>query len=187
MASRPFRILGLQQVALGGLSKPRLSALWHGLLGVPKLGHYRSTAENVDEDILQLGRGPLAVELDLMEPIDPTRAPKVHQPALNHIGLWVDPLRAAVDHLQVPPLEKGSRVGLMWVRESSERVQRDFRETSERLLRELRVSSGREIGFKPSVAALAPLAPLSRSICPICTGAGSTLHTRWDPPRRFGA
>ena len=141
MASRPFRILGLQQVALGGLSKPRLSALWHGLLGVPKLGHYRSTAENVDEDILQLGRGPLAVELDLMEPIDPTRAPKVHQPALNHIGLWVDPLRAAVDHLQVPPLEKGSRVGLMWVREfreSSERLQRDFRETSKRAPSEFR-------------------------------------------------
>ena len=185
MASRPFRILGLQQVALGGLSKPRLSGLWHGLLGVPKLGHYRSTAENVDEDILQLGHGPLAVELDLMEPIDPTRAPKVHQPALNHIGLWVDPLRAAVDHLQVPPLEKGSRVGLC----GFERVQRDFRdfrETSERLLRELRESSGREIGLKPSVAPLAPLAPLSRSICPICTGAGGTLHTRWDPPRRFG-
>lgn len=86
---------------MGGLSKPRLSALWHGVLGIPKVGHYRSTAENVDEDILRLGRGPLAVELDLMEPIDPSRAPKVHQPALNHIGLWVDPLLAAVEHLQV--------------------------------------------------------------------------------------
>jgi hypothetical protein len=87
--------------------------------------------------------------------------------------------------LQVPPLEKGSRVGLC----GFERVQRDFRdfrETSERLLRELRESPGREIGLKPSVAPLAPLAPLSRSICPICTGAGGTLHTRWDPPRRFG-
>jgi len=34
-----------------------------------------------------------------MEPIDPTRAPKVHVPALNHLGLWVDDLTAAVKWL----------------------------------------------------------------------------------------
>ena len=34
-----------------------------------------------------------------MEPIDPEGRPKVHDPALNHVGLWLDDLRAAVDWL----------------------------------------------------------------------------------------
>ena len=31
-----------------------------------------------------------------MEPIDPAKQPKVHEPRLNHLGLWVDDLPAAV-------------------------------------------------------------------------------------------
>ena len=96
---RPFRVLGLQQVAIGGLDKGPLSALWEGVLGVPKTGSYRSEKENVDEDILLLGKGKWAVELDLMRPIEAGRAPKVHVPPLNHIGLWVDNLDVAVEHL----------------------------------------------------------------------------------------
>jgi lactoylglutathione lyase len=96
---RPFRVLGLQQVAIGGRDKSALRALWVDLLGVPPLGSYRSDAENVDEDILRLGEGRDAVELDLMQPIDPARRPRVHEPALNHVGLWVDDLAAAVTWL----------------------------------------------------------------------------------------
>ena len=99
-SARPFKVLGLQQVAIGGLDKGKLSTLWEGVLGVPKVGTYASEKENVDEDILQLGAGPLAVEIDLMQPLDPNRAPKVHIPPLNHIGLWVDKLEAAVSHLE---------------------------------------------------------------------------------------
>ena len=44
----------------------------------------------LDEDILELGSGPFAVEIDLMQPLDPDKRPRVHEPALNHIGLWVD-------------------------------------------------------------------------------------------------
>ena len=40
------------------------------------------------------------VELDLMQPIDPAKAPKVHVPTLNHIGIWVHPLDKAVAHLE---------------------------------------------------------------------------------------
>lgn len=97
---RPFRILGLQQVAIGGPDKQPLRALWSELLGIPTRGSYRSAAENVDEDILVLGRGANEVELDLMQPIDPDARPRVHEPALNHIGLWVDDLRAAVAWLE---------------------------------------------------------------------------------------
>lgn len=97
---RPFRILGLQQVAIGGLDKLALRSLWSDLLGVPTRGSYRSEKENVDEDILLLGLGPTAVELDLMMPIDPAGKPRVHEPALNHIGLWVDDLAAAVAWLE---------------------------------------------------------------------------------------
>ena len=104
-AARPFRVLGLQQVAIGGLDKQKLSALWEGVLGVPRIGTYVSEKENVDEDILQLGVGPLSVEIDLMQPLDPGRAPKVHVPPLNHIGLWIDRLDVAIEHLR----EKGVR------------------------------------------------------------------------------
>jgi lactoylglutathione lyase len=40
------------------------------------------------------------VEVDLMQPIDPEKRPKVHDPALNHVGLWVDDLAAAVAWLE---------------------------------------------------------------------------------------
>lgn len=69
------------------------------LLGCVKTGTFRSEKENVDEDILTLGSGPFAVEVDLMEPINPGKAPRVDSPPLNHIGLWVDDLKVAVDYL----------------------------------------------------------------------------------------
>ena len=92
---RPFRILGVQQIAIGGRDKAALAALWADLLGLTKLGSFRSEAENVDEDILTVGAGAGAVEIDLMQPIDPNKSPRVHEPALHHIGLWVDDLPAA--------------------------------------------------------------------------------------------
>jgi len=103
--TRQFRVLGLQQVAIGSENKKDLDAFWGGLLGIKKVGTYRSEKENVDEDILVLGSGVNAVEIDLMQPIDPLKAPKVHIPALNHIGLWVDDLNEAVTTLT----EKGVR------------------------------------------------------------------------------
>jgi len=99
MNERPFRILGIQQVAIGGPDKAALRRLWVDTLGVALTGSYRSERENVDEDILALGHGPFKVEVDLMQPIDATKKPAVHDPALNHIGLWVDDLVAAVDWL----------------------------------------------------------------------------------------
>lgn len=90
--ARPFRVLGLQQVAVGGRDKAALRRLWCDLLGLPLTGSFRSERENVDEDILTLA----GVEIDLMQPIDPEAKPKVHEPRLNHLGLWVDDLAAAV-------------------------------------------------------------------------------------------
>ncbi|MDX2378379.1 MAG: VOC family protein [Acidimicrobiia bacterium] len=99
MTDRPFRVLGIQQVAIGGLDKTDLAGLWSGLLGIEKVGDYMSESENVAEDILRLGDGPHAVEIDLMQPLDPERSPKVHVPTLNHLGLWIDDLPGAVDWL----------------------------------------------------------------------------------------
>ena len=98
-AERPFRILGIQQVAIGGESKDQLRRLWVDLLGLEVTGSFRSERENVDEDICALGRGPSRVEVDLMEPIDPDRKPAVQATPLNHIGLWVDDLPKAVEWL----------------------------------------------------------------------------------------
>ena len=99
MSARPFRILGLQQIAVGGPDKRRLRKLWVELLGLAPAGTYRSERENVDEDILALGGGPTKVEVDLMQPLDPAKKPAVHEPPLNHVGLWVDDLQAAVEWL----------------------------------------------------------------------------------------
>ena len=100
MSARPFRILGLQQVAIGGPRRAVLEALWVELLGVPPCGEYTSAAENVDESILRLGVAPHEVEIDLMQPVDPEARPRVHQPPLNHLGLWVDDLAAAARWLE---------------------------------------------------------------------------------------
>ena len=96
MTTRPFRILGLQQIAIGALDKGRLAKLWVDTLGVPVAGNYRSERENVDEDILALGSGAHKVEVDLMQPLDAAKKPAVHETPLNHIGLWVDDLPKAM-------------------------------------------------------------------------------------------
>lgn len=93
--TRPFRVLGIQQIAIGAPSKASLRHLWVDLFGLEQTGTFRSDKENVDEDILSIA----GVEIDLMEPIDPSRSPKVHEPRLNHLGLWVDNLPAAVEWL----------------------------------------------------------------------------------------
>jgi lactoylglutathione lyase len=96
MTDRPFRVLGIQQIAIGHPSKAALRSLWVDLLGLAVTNTFRSERENVDEDILVAGVGAAAVEIDLMEPIDADKSPKVHDPRLNHIGLWIDDLPAAV-------------------------------------------------------------------------------------------
>jgi lactoylglutathione lyase len=100
VSDRPFRVLGIQQIAVGGLDKARLRRLWVDTLGLAPAGNFRSERENVDEDIAVAGSGPLKVEVDLMQPIDPAKSPKVHDPALNHVGLWIDDLAAAVAWLE---------------------------------------------------------------------------------------
>jgi lactoylglutathione lyase len=102
---RPFEVLGVQQIAVGGRDKLALRRLWVDTLGLERTGEFRSESENVDEDIAVAGKGPHRVEVDLMQPIDPEGRPKVHEPALNHVGLWIDDLAAAVGWLE----EKGVR------------------------------------------------------------------------------
>jgi lactoylglutathione lyase len=97
--TRPFHILGVQQIAVGSVDKSRLRALWVDCLGLAIEGSYRSERENVDEDIAVAGSGAMRCEVDLMQPIDPAAKPAVHDPALNHVGLWVDDLVAAVEWL----------------------------------------------------------------------------------------
>jgi lactoylglutathione lyase len=97
--ARPFKVLGLQQIAIGGLDKTRLKTLWVDKLGLAVTGTFRSERENVDEDICALGAGPFTVEVDLMQPMDPEKKPAVHATPLNHVGLWVDDLPRAVEWL----------------------------------------------------------------------------------------
>ncbi len=96
MTPRPFKILGIQQIAIGGPSKERLKALWVDMLGLEVTGNFVSERENVDEDICAIGTGPFKVEVDLMQPLDAEKKPAVHTTPLNHVGLWVDDLPKAV-------------------------------------------------------------------------------------------
>jgi lactoylglutathione lyase len=98
-AARPFRILGIQQIAIGGEDKQRLRRLWVDMLGLEVTGNFVSDRENVDEDICAMGRGAMRVEVDLMQPLDPAKKPAVHATPLNHVGLWIDDLPAAVEWL----------------------------------------------------------------------------------------
>ena len=97
--TRPFKVLGIQQIAIGGTSKGRLRALWVDMLGLEVTGNFVSERENVDEDICTMGSGPFKVEVDLMQPLDLDKKPAVHTTPLNHVGLWIDDLRKAVEWL----------------------------------------------------------------------------------------
>ena len=99
MSARPFKVLGVQQIAIGGADKQRLRKLWVDVFGLEVTGTFRSERENVDEDICALGAGPLKVEVDLMQPLDPDKKPAVHTTPLNHVGLWIDDLPTAVKWL----------------------------------------------------------------------------------------
>jgi lactoylglutathione lyase len=96
---RPFKVLGIQQVAIGGLDKSKLANFWVGIMGLTPVRSFKSERENVDEDVLSMGKGPFAVEVDIMQPIDPEKKPKVNEPQLNHIGLWIDDLPKCVEWL----------------------------------------------------------------------------------------
>lgn len=94
--TRPFKVLGIQQIAIGGVSKERLKTLWVDKFGLTVDHSFQSARENVDEDICAMGKGALRVEVDLMQPMDVEKKPAVHQTPLNHVGLWIDDLPKAV-------------------------------------------------------------------------------------------
>lgn len=96
---RPFKVLGIQQIAIGGVDKTRLQKLWVEMLGLELTGTFCSERENVNEDICAMGNGVFKVEVDLMQPLDPDKKPAVHSTPLNHVGLWIDDLPKAVQWL----------------------------------------------------------------------------------------
>jgi len=97
MSAKPYKVLGIQQIAIGGPDKQRLRGLWVDILGLTVTGNFISERENVDEDICAIGSGAHKIEVDLMQPLDPDRKPAVHTTPLNHVGLWVDDLPMAVE------------------------------------------------------------------------------------------
>jgi lactoylglutathione lyase len=98
-SKRPFKVLSIQQIAIGAPDKNKLKTLWVDMLGLEVTGNFVSERENVDEDICAMGAGAFKVEVDLMQPLDMDKKPAVHTTPLNHIGLWIDDLAAAVQWL----------------------------------------------------------------------------------------
>jgi len=101
LITRPFKVLGIQQIAIGGLDKRKLQTLWIDMLGLDLTGTYTSDRENVDEDICAMGVGPFKVEVDLMQPLELDKKPAVQNTPLNHVGLWIDNLPVAVEWLSL--------------------------------------------------------------------------------------
>lgn len=96
---RPFKVLGIQQIAIGGEEKGKLAKFWVDIMGLETVKTFKSERENVDEDVLKIGEGPTAIEVDIMQPLDFEKKPRVDQPKLNHVGLWIDDLPKAVEWL----------------------------------------------------------------------------------------
>ena len=96
LTKRPFRILGVQQIAIGAVKKESLENFFINLLGIEKTGTFESQSENVRESICNIE----GIEIDLMEPICEHSKPSPHKPGLNHIGLWVDNIEAAFEWLE---------------------------------------------------------------------------------------
>jgi len=97
---RPFQVIGIQQIAIGSEDKEKLARFWIDIMGLEKVKTFKSEMENVDEDVLKIGDGPHAVEVDIMQPVDIEKKPRVHEPKLNHVGLWIDDLPKAVEWLK---------------------------------------------------------------------------------------
>ena len=114
MSDRPFKVLGVEQIAIGGLDLTALRTLWIDTLGLTSGGTFHNETENVDGEIAFAGSGPFRVSMNLLKPIDPEKSPRAHTPPLNHIGLWVDDLPAAVDWLSAQGIgftPRGIRTG----------------------------------------------------------------------------
>jgi Glyoxalase/Bleomycin resistance protein/Dioxygenase superfamily len=75
--TRPFKILGVQQIAIGSEDRTGLAKLWQDIFGCQVHNSITIPSENVEEDILQVGLKHFPVEIDLMTPIDPEKSPKV--------------------------------------------------------------------------------------------------------------
>ena len=86
LITRPFKVLGIQQIAIGGPDKVKLQKLWIDMFGLELTGTYKSDRENVDEDICAMGVGPFKVEVDLMQPLDPEKKTSSSQHALESCG-----------------------------------------------------------------------------------------------------
>lgn len=93
--TRPFQVLGIQQIAIGGPDKARLRTLWVDMLGLDVIGNFRSERENVDEDICAIGQGVHRVEVDLMQPLDPDKSRRCTVPrsTMSGCGLMTCPPR----------------------------------------------------------------------------------------------
>lgn len=90
-SAKPFKILGLQQVAVGSTDAHSMNTLWVETLGLEKIGSYTSEKENVAEDILKLGtdeNGSVSVEIDLMCPLDEEKSPKVNWYSFVKVRHW---------------------------------------------------------------------------------------------------
>ena len=112
--TRPFSVLGIEQIAIGGLDLEALRSLWIDTLGLEQSETFRNESENVEGLIAFAGFGPTRVSMNLLKPLDVNRSPRAHKPALNHIGLWIDDLPAAVDWLTAKGIEftpRGIRKG----------------------------------------------------------------------------
>ena len=99
MTDRPFKLLGVQQIAIGGLDLATLRRLWIDTLGLKPTINFRNDTENVYGEIARVGLWPFQVDLNLLQPIVPEKSPRPHKPPLNHIGFWVDNLTAAAGWL----------------------------------------------------------------------------------------
>ncbi len=97
---KPFRILGINHIAISTLNRQGMQQLWVQVFGARADHGFSSEEENVREDVYFLGEPPYQVQIDIMEPIDVAKNPGLTAFPLNHIGLWVDDLPTAFEWMK---------------------------------------------------------------------------------------
>ncbi len=95
--TKPFRVLGLQQIANGRPDNDLLGMLWRDIFGPEIKGGQGRAPEDTDGDMRASMLGSQAAAVVLIRPIDRSGELGVHATTLNQVGLWVDDLAKAVE------------------------------------------------------------------------------------------
>ena len=98
---RPFKILGLMEVAFAGMKKEEINWFWKDIMGLTYIRETKFEVQNLQEHIYSSGTLNSRLEIDLISTIKEMEGKNQVTSPFNHIGLWVDDLLKFVNYLKL--------------------------------------------------------------------------------------